>query len=231
MESDVIIYTVYCFSCITWFCLCSFENCCVVACLNSLLDENALSETVFEANGNETPKNDFKQNWSLSTNKIKHWNSVAKILYSVSIITIQIQLVVQFMSPFYSSGAYLPTHYLTVLVDVTHTCSSSIPCLCLVWLLITQQSILWLLICRLRVLCGPSFASHGSLCRELSWQTCLIDVLGGVSSAIVFLASVQWLHSPALSVPLMWIPMCQIHCTAGRKGSYGTIRISVTYEQ
>lgn len=156
-------------------------------------------------------------------------------MHSVSLMTIQVEYTVLFMSLFFSlahaQGACLPAHYLTVLVDVTHTCSSSIPCHCLVWLLITQQSILWLLICRLRVLCGPSFASHGSLCGELSWQTRLIDVLGGVSSAIVFLASIQWLHSPALSVPLLWIGMCQIRRTTGRDGFCGDLRIPVTYEQ
>lgn len=85
MESGVIIYTVYCFSCIPWFC--GVENCCVVAYLNSLLDEHC-----------------FWSKWKLSTKKwfqtntvtkyyIAHWNSVAKIIYSVSIITVQLKLV------------------------------------------------------------------------------------------------------------------------------------------
>lgn len=65
--------------------------------------------------------------------------------------------------------------------------SSVSPSLYLIWLLIMHQSILWLLIC---VLCGPSFASHGSLCRELRGLTCLIDVLGYNPSTIVFLTSV-----------------------------------------
>lgn len=122
-------------------------------------------------------------------------------------------------------GTLSPTHYFIVLVDVTHASSSSIPCLCLVWLLITQQSILWLLICRPRVLCVPSFASHGSLCREPSWQTRLIDVLGGVLSAIVFLASVRWLRSPARSVPV-----CRYGCVRFTVLQVVTWEFPVTHE-
>lgn len=167
---------------------------------------------------------------SLSTKDIKHWNSVAKLKYSASIITIQLKISIV---------------YVSILFILAHTLFNC-PCrrdphMFLIHPLSqsslaahhTQRSILWLLICRLCVLCGPSFASHGSLCRELSWQTCLIDVLGGVSSAIVFLASVRWLRSPSLICPTysMWIRMCQIHSTAGEMGRHGVLRISVAYEQ
>ena len=47
------------------------------------------------------------------------------------------------------------------------------------WLLIWQQSIFYLLSHWLCVMCGPSLASSGSLCRELNWQSYLTDVLGG----------------------------------------------------
>lgn len=72
---------------------------------------------------------------------------------------------------------------------VAITSSSCVPCLRLIWLLVTCASVRWPLICWLCVLCGPSFASPGSLRTEPSWQTCLTDVLEGLASRQLLFSS------------------------------------------
>lgn len=181
----------------------------VVACLSWLQDEN-------------THWKNALQNNIITKHYIQQWNSVAKVMYSLGVITIQLRCA-QAQGPYTLahilfncpcrrdqhifiihplSLSSLAAHHAAI-----HTVASHLQALCFVWSLF----------------CFPWISLQGAELTDLS-DWC---IGGGVSSAIVFFTSVQWLQSPALSVPLMWIRVCQIHCTTGRNGLYGNLR---TYE-